>query len=384
MHRFLYFSPSPSPLSDLKTGVLQPNLRRRMVDLFEYHFCRWPLDASFRSLLETWLAYIQPWRAGNIGPRPLPNPTTTTTRIHVKWTTFMRENKHVYETFFRLTLLRFARMDFGRNVKNVYLIHRLCEVFNQDGFFDLLKKTSADTVANIDVNNVGSYLEGRDPLVKPQSFWTCQDTGSLVSNVVALIETELSMARSYLEDLRASERSLDWPQFLYSYFFQPSTELKAETLQQVLYKLARVDSEHLVMSSPDAPVVDCDEFPLVGDVLDMMSRLINFRCTSFFEQLYAKRGWVGKLAHHFLEAPTVKQVRVEEEQKDSASQREAFPRTSPPRISLRRFSSVRFLFHLSVFVLAVFLLFRWNPLYIFFMYVAVRILLSCVLCLLME
>lgn len=50
-----------SPTGELKKMVL-PMIQGKMYIFLRHLIHRWPLDGSFRLLLELWLSFIQPWR----------------------------------------------------------------------------------------------------------------------------------------------------------------------------------------------------------------------------------------------------------------------------------------------------------------------------------
>lgn len=83
----------------------------------------WPLDASFRLFLETWLSYIQPWRyvsstqKGNDGDKV----------VDWKWQNFVAENLLFYTLFLQKIILRFLRVELS-SPKNSLMLYRISKV----------------------------------------------------------------------------------------------------------------------------------------------------------------------------------------------------------------------------------------------------------------
>lgn len=83
----------------------------------------WPLDASFRLFLETWLSYVQPWRyisnaiRGNDGEKV----------VDWRWQTFIAENLLFYTLFLQKVILRFLRVELT-SPKNALMLYRISKV----------------------------------------------------------------------------------------------------------------------------------------------------------------------------------------------------------------------------------------------------------------
>ncbi|XP_077359282.1 sphingomyelin phosphodiesterase 4 isoform X2 [Festucalex cinctus] len=135
-------TPSPtrvhlSPLDDFKRIVLQHFVQQKLFLFLHHCFGHWPLDASFRAVLETWLSFIQPWRyagdktaadnggGGRIDPE--------------RWEVFVQENLLVYTKLFQVFLNRVGRMNLV-NGKNALMLFRVAKVFSQDHLLDLIYK----------------------------------------------------------------------------------------------------------------------------------------------------------------------------------------------------------------------------------------------------
>ncbi|XP_051933138.1 sphingomyelin phosphodiesterase 4 isoform X2 [Hippocampus zosterae] len=128
-----------SPLEEFKRVVQQRFVQQKLFLFLQHCFGHWPLDASFRAVLETWLSFIQPWRyaddktahaqADGGGGRSDPE----------RWESFVQENLLVYTKLFQVFLNRAVRMDLV-NAKNALMLFRVAKVFSQADLADMIHK----------------------------------------------------------------------------------------------------------------------------------------------------------------------------------------------------------------------------------------------------
>ncbi|XP_068450060.1 sphingomyelin phosphodiesterase 4 isoform X2 [Clinocottus analis] len=125
-----------SPLEELKRVVVQRFVQQKLYLFLQHCFGHWPLDASFRAVLETWLSYIQPWRYTGepAGSQPDQNRT-----VPDKWEPFVQENLLMFTKLFLVLLNRAVRTDLV-NAKNALMVFRVAKVFAQPNLADMIQK----------------------------------------------------------------------------------------------------------------------------------------------------------------------------------------------------------------------------------------------------
>ncbi|KAK5913208.1 hypothetical protein CesoFtcFv8_003011 [Champsocephalus esox] len=125
-----------SPLEEFKRVVVQRFVQQKLYLFLQHCFGHWPLDASFRAVLETWLSYIQPWRytGEKINPQADQNRT-----VPEKWESFVQENLLMYTKLFQVLLNRTVRTDLV-NAKNALMVFRVSKVFAQPNLADMIQK----------------------------------------------------------------------------------------------------------------------------------------------------------------------------------------------------------------------------------------------------
>lgn len=162
---------------------------RQMMCVRAYHYIKhlvtiWPLDASFRLVMELWLSFIQPWRYVNntISQDRFPVSNNNqedgnTNTLDASFTQFIAENFPSYTCMFQLILPRFMRLDLTA-YKNAIMLFRLGKVFSQQHLVPILRNleqgiTDSSTALNgspdISYNNSGleqSYTYNGVPLHK--------------------------------------------------------------------------------------------------------------------------------------------------------------------------------------------------------------------------
>uniref|UniRef100_A0A671W783 Sphingomyelin phosphodiesterase 4 n=1 Tax=Sparus aurata TaxID=8175 RepID=A0A671W783_SPAAU len=125
-----------SPLEEFKRVVVQRFVQQKLYLFLQHCFGHWPLDASFRAVLETWLSYIQPWRYTGEKTNPQQEQNRT---VPDKWESFVQENLLMYTKLFQVFLNRTMRTDLV-NAKNALMVFRVAKVFAQPNLADMIQK----------------------------------------------------------------------------------------------------------------------------------------------------------------------------------------------------------------------------------------------------
>ncbi|XP_073680218.1 sphingomyelin phosphodiesterase 4 isoform X2 [Garra rufa] len=129
-----------SPLEELKRVVVQRFVQQKLYVFLQHCFGHWPLDASFRAVLETWLSYIQPWRytaeKNNVQALQADGQNRT---VPDKWASFVQENLLMYTKLFQGFLNRAMRTDLV-NAKNALMVFRVAKVFVQPNLSEMIQK----------------------------------------------------------------------------------------------------------------------------------------------------------------------------------------------------------------------------------------------------
>uniref|UniRef100_H3CH16 Sphingomyelin phosphodiesterase 4 n=1 Tax=Tetraodon nigroviridis TaxID=99883 RepID=H3CH16_TETNG len=125
-----------SPLEEFKRVVVQRFVQQKLYLFLQHCFSHWPLDASFRAVLETWLSYIQPWRYTGEKSSCSPEPTRT---VPDKWESFVQENLLMYTKLFQGFLNRSVRTDLV-NARNALMVFRVAKVLAQANLPEMLQK----------------------------------------------------------------------------------------------------------------------------------------------------------------------------------------------------------------------------------------------------
>ncbi|XP_061115265.1 sphingomyelin phosphodiesterase 4-like [Conger conger] len=129
--------PQASPLEEFKRVVISRFVQQKLYIFLQHCFGHWPLDASFRAVLETWLSYIQPWRYTS--EKSNPSLDSQNKNVPEKWATFVQENLLMYTKLFQGFLNRAVRTDLV-NSKNALMVFRVAKVFAQPNLSEMIQK----------------------------------------------------------------------------------------------------------------------------------------------------------------------------------------------------------------------------------------------------
>ncbi|XP_035235194.1 sphingomyelin phosphodiesterase 4-like isoform X1 [Anguilla anguilla] len=129
--------PQASPLEEFKRVVISRFVQQKLYIFLQHCFGHWPLDASFRAVLETWLSYIQPWRY--TAEKSNPSLDGQNKNVPEKWAAFVQENLLMYTKLFQGFVNRAVRTDLV-NSKNALMVFRVAKVFAQPNLSEMIQK----------------------------------------------------------------------------------------------------------------------------------------------------------------------------------------------------------------------------------------------------
>ncbi|EDO39314.1 predicted protein [Nematostella vectensis] len=144
VHCFVYSS-GIYPLTQLitsqddefKRSLIPQMLQKKLYCFLRHCFAHWPLDPSFRVVIEAWLSYIQPWRYANqVGPTR--GDQQGGEPFSPEWTVFVHENLLFYTSLLREFVLRALKLDLF-SVKDAFVLLRGTKVLSQSSLLDVIE-----------------------------------------------------------------------------------------------------------------------------------------------------------------------------------------------------------------------------------------------------
>uniref|UniRef100_A0A8C5RZA0 Sphingomyelin phosphodiesterase 4 n=1 Tax=Laticauda laticaudata TaxID=8630 RepID=A0A8C5RZA0_LATLA len=172
-------SHTASPLEEFKRIVIPRFVQQKLYIFLQHCFGHWPLDASFRAVLEMWLSYLQPWRYAP--EKQLPSVEAPPRSVSEKWEPFVQENLLLYTKLFVSFLNRALRTDLV-SPKNALMVFRVAKVFAQPRLAEMIQRAEqlfleADLSLPHRQHRLfltpslgGSFLSGRAPTITDASF----------------------------------------------------------------------------------------------------------------------------------------------------------------------------------------------------------------------
>ncbi|XP_061024889.1 sphingomyelin phosphodiesterase 4 isoform X2 [Eubalaena glacialis] len=130
-------SHAASPLEEFKRAAVPRFVQQKLYLFLQHCFGHWPLDASFRAVLEMWLSYLQPWRYAP--EKQAPSSDCQARSVSEKWAPFVQENLLVYTKLFLGFLSRALRTDLV-SPKNALMVFRVAKVFAQPNLAEMIQR----------------------------------------------------------------------------------------------------------------------------------------------------------------------------------------------------------------------------------------------------
>uniref|UniRef100_A0A674AK51 Sphingomyelin phosphodiesterase 4 n=1 Tax=Salmo trutta TaxID=8032 RepID=A0A674AK51_SALTR len=360
-----------SPLEEFKRVVVQRFVQQKLYVFLQHCFGHWPLDASFRAVLETWLSYIQPWRYTGENTNP---QTDQNKGVPEKWGLFVQENLLMYTKLFQGFLNRVVRIDLV-NVKNALMVFRVAKVFAQPNLSEMIQKgeqlfLEPEHVLHHRQHRVfltpshgGSFLSARQSVVTDRVFRVkshvyglegqdCQYKQMFGTELRgALNAGQLSQLMATLGSGQDDGNSRQLPDCVQGENGLILTDLGR---MQIINGLRRFEIEY--QGDPELQPIRSYENAVLVRLFFKISSLVNERFGGHMEALCSRPDFLGRLGRHYLASPEVK---ADGRQRSPETRRTA-ERNRRPRLSLRTLASYRTLLML-LFLYLFGVLFSFGP-----------------------
>ncbi|XP_066958283.1 sphingomyelin phosphodiesterase 4 isoform X6 [Macrobrachium rosenbergii] len=210
-------SAQPSPLDDLRKN-LWTMYRKSLYQFLCHTFSHWPLDSSFRLVLETWLSYVQPWRyteyaSTTRAPSPASIELETQRVVEGKWKVYIAENLLFYTLLFYHLVCRLFRLDLSAP-KNAQILFRVTKVYSQGSLCSYIRE--------IEVALEDPHFMHRTLIGAPQALGSHSTFSGLAGDHFP--------ARSLASVARAHISEMEGPSYSYMAMFSPSNVTMMESL----------------------------------------------------------------------------------------------------------------------------------------------------------
>ncbi|KAF3422129.1 hypothetical protein E2986_00413 [Frieseomelitta varia] len=134
LHEFANSATGDKSAMDELKRIILPSVQGKIYTFLRKAIHHWPLDSSFRLILEAWLSFIQPWRyfSGITFSKEGKAEEEERGKIHdaYRWMPFIAHNLLAYTAIFQQLLPRFMRTDLIAP-KNALMLFRITKVFSQ-------------------------------------------------------------------------------------------------------------------------------------------------------------------------------------------------------------------------------------------------------------
>ncbi|XP_020299400.1 sphingomyelin phosphodiesterase 4 [Pseudomyrmex gracilis] len=278
LHEFTNTATGDKSAMDELKRIILPSVQGKIYTFLRKAIYHWPLDSSFRLILEAWLSFIQPWRyvPGITYTKEGKTEEEERGKIHdpSRWTPFVANNLLAYAAIFQQLLPRFIRTDLVAP-KNALMLYRVTKVFAQPHLGQMIREVESCVD---DVGLRGRLTANQWTTVVRQQFhelegptyqYTPMFSSSIISQVVcflSIIKQAHLTATSLVEALENKRKGKRFFPSLWEFFScedYSSDDISIEERRRVPVLLATAQQQLI-----DIFQITLEDIPQVAIVAD--------------------------------------------------------------------------------------------------------------------